>query len=323
MANPNVGKAVASAWETLITNKPVDQVFDDFWLFKHFTKENGGLITRDGGRQIAVSVDYQKNPNFKSYSDMEVLDTNRVDTVDEAQFDWKEHGGAIVWSEIELFKNSGDSAKFDYLANLVENAKNSHKEDIALAMVSNGTGNSGKNINGLKNLIPDTATDGSPGGISRTTYSWWRANATSGAQSASDFDNLRAAYREMYNACSKGYSGNHPKTLVSGLGAFEGYESILVANERFTSKNEGDAGFKNAALKFKGATYGYDERIADDDAYFLNPDGLKVVVGKGHFMKMGKDIEAINQFSFVRKFHTFMQMVTVEPRLLGVVHSIS
>lgn len=324
MAVPQYGQAVASAFENVITSKPVDQIFDEHWLFQHFTKGNGGLKYLDGGRNIEVTLDYLVNPSFKSYSDMETLDTNRVDTVDAATFEWKEHGGTIVWSEIELFKNSGESAKYDYLANKVDNAIKSHKENISLALVGDGTGNSSKNINGLQNLIPDTATNYSPGGISRTTYSWWRANSTSGANGGgSAFVNLRASLRTIYNDCSQGFGGNHPKLVVFGPAAYEGYESILVANERIMTKDSGDAGFKNGTLTFKGAKTGYDERISDARAYFLNPDGIKLVVGKGHFMKMGKEIESINQLSFVRKFHTICQLIVTQPRLLGVVHSIS
>lgn len=322
MADPQYGQFVASTWERVITPKPVDQIFEDFWVFNYFTKKNGGLIELDGGRRIDVTLDYLVNPSFKSVSDMEQLDTTRVDTVDAASFDWREHAGAVVWSERELFMCSGEGAKFDLLANKIANAVNSHKEDISLALVGNGTGNSGKNINGLQNLIADSPGSGSPGGISRTDFSWWRNQQMSGAKTSTAFDNLRGQMRNIYNACSKGYSGNHPKVVVSGLAPFAGYEGLLIANERFTDKKSGDGGFKNTTLKFKGADIGYDERIDNGRMYFLNPDGLKLVVGKGHFLKQGKEIESINSNTHVKKFHSYLQFVLKEPRILGVLTAI-
>lgn len=323
MANPQYGQRVASAFENVVTTKPIDQLFKEFWIFQYFTKKNGGMLTLDGGRNIEVTLDFKLNPNFTSSSESETLPTSGVDTVDAATFEWRAHTGTIRWDEMELFQCSGESAKYDYLANKIENAINSHKDDISDALVGDGTGNSSKDINGLQNLVKDDPSSGSPGGINRATYSWWRNQAVSGAQTSTAFDNLRARMRSTYNDCSKGFNGNHPKVIASGLDAFQGYESLLVANERITSKTTGDAGFRNGTLTFKGADIGYDEKISDARMYFLNPDGIKLVVGKGHYMKQSKEIESINQLSYVKKFHTFLQLVLKEPRLLGVIHSIS
>jgi hypothetical protein len=320
MAEPQYGQLVATTFEKVINRKPIDQVFDEHWIFNHFTKGNGGRMDLDGGRRIDVTLDYLVNPSFRAVNDMEQLDTTRVDTVDAASYEWREHAGSIVWSDRELFMCSGESAKIDLLANKINNAINSHKEDISLALVA---ATSGKNVNGLQTLVADSPGSGSPGGINRGTFGWWRNFQVSGAATSTPFDNLRARYRTTYNATSKGHGGNHPKVIVSGLAPFAGYESLLVVNERFTSKNEGDGGFKNGALKYKGATMGYDERIADTRTYFLNPDGIKLVVGKGHFMKQGKEIESINSNARVKKFHSYLQFILTEPRLLGVVTAIS
>lgn len=319
MANPQYGQLVASTFEKVITSKPIDQLFDEFWFFKYMTEKNGGLKTIDGGREIEVSVEYAVNPNFRSVTDNETLDTSRVDFLDAATYDWKIHAGTVVWDEMEMFKASGDSKKLDLLAAKIDNAIKSHKEDISDALVGATSGN---NVSGLQTLVPDTATSGSPGGISKSTYSWWRCNSADGGKTTTAFDNLRSAMRSMYNDCSQGMNGNHPTVIASGLTPFEGYEGLLIANERFTSKDKGEGGFKNGTLKFKGTDIGYDERLLDDNMYFLNPDGLKLCVGKNHWMKMGKDIEAINQFSYVRKFHSFLQLILTQPRLLGVLYDI-
>lgn len=320
MADINNGQLISTAFENVVSNAPVDQYFDEFWLFKYLTEKNGGLKQIDGGRNIVTSVAYAVNPNFRSITQNETVDTSRVDFIDEAEYDWTIHAGSVVYDEMELFKASGKSAKLDLLEAKIKNAIDSHKEDLSLALVASTSGN---NVSGLQTLVPDTATSGSPGGISKTTYSWWRSNSASGALSATAFDTLRARMRTVYNASSKGFGGNHPKVIASGLTPFEGYESLLTPNERFNDKSSGDAGFKNGTLKFKGVDIGYDERIASTRMYMLNPDGIKLAVGKGHWMKMGKEIESINQFVKVKKFHSFVQLYLTEPRLLGVIHSIS
>jgi hypothetical protein len=221
---------------------------------------------------------------------------------------------------MELFKASGKSAKLDLLAAKIENAISSHKEDLSTCLV--GT-TSGTNVSGLTTLIPTTATSGSPGGISKTTYSWWRSYSVSGALSSTAFDTLRARMRTGFNSTSKGFGGNHPKVYATTQTVFEGYEGLLTVNERFNDKSSGDGGFANGTLKFKGVDIGYDHRIGTGLMYILNPDGIKLAVGKGHWMKMGKEIESINQFTKVKKFHSFLQLILTEPRLLGVIHSIT
>jgi hypothetical protein len=320
MADPNNGQLISTAFENVVTNKPIDQFFSEFWLLKYLTEKNGGLKYIDGGRNIVVSVGYAVNPNFRSITQNETVDTSRVDFIDEAEYDWTIHAGSVVYDEMELFKASGTSAKLDLLAAKIENAIASHKEDLSDSLVAATSGN---NVSGLQTLIPATATSGSPGNISKSTYSWWRSQSATGTKTSTDFDNLRARMRTTFNACSKGFGGNHPKVIVSNVTPFEGYESLLTANERFTDKSSGDAGFKNGTVKFKGVDYGYDDRVQSASQYMLNPDGIKLAVGKGHWMKMGKEIESINQFTKVKKFHSFLQLILTEPRLLGVIHTIS
>lgn len=320
MADPNNGQLIATAWENYVSNKAVDQLFPEFWVLKYFTEKNGGLKTIDGGRTINTQVSYAVNPNFASITQNQTVPTSRVDFIDEAEYDWTIHAGSVVWDEMELFKASGQGAKLDLLAAKVENAVMSHKQDISTALMAATSGN---NVSGIQTLIPNTSTSGSPGGISKSTYSWWRSYSVSGASSSTPFDNLRARMRTAFNTASVGFSGNHPKVIATTQTVFEGYEGLLTPNERFNDKSSGDGGFRNTTLKFKGVDIGYDTGIQSGAMYFLNPDGIKLAVGKGHWMKMSQEIESINQFTKVKKIHSFLQLYLTQPRLLAVVHSIS
>ena len=320
MPDPNNGQLISTAWENYVSDKAVDQLFPEFFMFKYFTEKNGGLKTLDGGRSIVTQVSYAVNPNFRSITQNETVDTSRVDFIDEAEYDWTIHAGSVVYDEMELFKASGKSAKLDLLAAKVENGIQSHKQDLTTALLGATSGN---NVSGIQTLIPTTATSGSPGGISKSTYSWWRSYSVSGAQTTTAFDNLRARMRTAVNTTSIGFGGDAPTLAATTQTVFEGYEGLLTPNERFTDKSSGDAGFKNGTLKFKGIDVGYDASILAGAMYFLSPRGIKLAVGKGHWMKMGKEIESINQFTKVKKFHSFVQLYLTEPRRLGVIHSIT
>jgi hypothetical protein len=323
MSNPNVGQLVAATWTRMVTDAPEDNIFRDRWLFNEFTTKNGGIRKVTGGTPIGISIEYATNPTFRSYNDTEVIDVQKADVFDEAQYEWKEHSGSVTYSVKQEWLSSGDAAKFDLIGGLVENALNSHKDDISDSMYGDGTGNLSKDINGLQNLIPDNPATGTRGAINAATFSFWRSNQASGAQTTNDFDNLRARMRSMYNTCSDGVASKHPKVGVTTQTVFEGYESLLIPGERFSDKKEGDAGFPNEVLKFKGMRLSFDASCPSARMYFLNPEYIFLMVAKEIWMKLGKELEPVNQNIRVRKVHSLLQFVVKQPRRLGVLTSIS
>jgi hypothetical protein len=326
MPAPNVGQVVAATWARLVTDKPEDQVFNDRWMFDRLTTKNGGLRKVDGGSPIEISLTYATNTTFRSMSDMETLDVQRIDIADAAQFDWREHAGTVTYSVIQEFKSSGEGAKFDLIGALVENGIESHKNDISTAMFGDGTGNSGKNINGLRNLVPQDPSSGIVGGINRGTFTFWRSLAYSGAKTTNDFDNLRARMRTAWNTQSGGVTGNEPTFGVTTQTVFEGYESLLVPNERYDmddKKNGADLGYNGAKISFKGTKLSYDLACPTGFMWLLNEKFIHLYAASGIFMKLGKEQEPINQHIRVRKVHSILQMVVRQPRRLACIHSIT
>jgi hypothetical protein len=322
MADPNMGQLFASTWARVVSDKPEDQIFKDVWLFNRLTTKNGGMVKIDGGTNIEITLEYAVNTTFKSYNDMEALDVYKVDVFDAAEYNWKEHAGTVVVSLLEKFKNSGKARKFDVVAKKIENAIKSAKEDINGMLFGDGTGNGSKDWHGLQQLVPDTATTGTVGGINRATFTWFRTNQiTDGGAS---FSTLRANMRTLYNDCSDGAFSSHPTFGVTDQTVFEGYEGLLTTNERFTSKSDGDAGYKNEVLKFKGMKLAYDEEMGSGARmYFLNEDAIKIYVAKGIFLQLGEEIEPVNQTIKVRKIVSIGNMVVSQSRRLGVLTSIA
>mgnify|MGYP001603563785 CR=1 FL=1 len=326
MADPALGQVVASVWENVIGKKPSDNIFTSRALF-YFLGEKGFKEEADGGRLIEFSLEYAENTTFKSYSETEELDTTRIDVYDAARFEWKINAGTVVYSELEKLRAAAAARKFDVIEGKLENGKNSHVAAMNRQAFSDGTGNGSKDIAGLQHLISTTPTTGTVGGISRATWSFWRNKQTSGAQTAGDFDNLRASMRSVFNQCSNGGTEFAPTAWITTRTVFEGYESLLVANERYakdgSSQRGGDAGFDNNALLFKGAKGFYDEDAPSGNLYFLNPKFIKFAYLKGGWMKMYPAVDPANQLSNVHKVATFGNMGTNCSRRLGVVSSIT
>jgi hypothetical protein len=190
-ADPNLGEVAATVWEKKFGKKPTDNIFTANALF-YFLGEEGFKEEADGGRLIEFGLEFAENSTFKSYGELDTLDTTRISVFDCARFDWKIHAGTVVYSELERLRAQASAGKYDLIAEKLENGKNSHIANMNRAMWSDGTGNGSQDIGGLQLIISTTPTTGSVGQINRATFSFWRNQQTSGVKSSTAFDNLRA-----------------------------------------------------------------------------------------------------------------------------------
>lgn len=320
MPTPNVGQRVASNWEAVVGTKPEDNINNDYFLFNQLSKGQG-FMGLTGGDYITAPIEYALNTTVQSYSDTDTISTTRVDVFDRTDAQWKEVAGTVILSDLESDRNAGEGTVFSLLPAKLENVKNSMRSAINTMLFSDGTGNGGKDINGLQAIIAQTPTTGTVQGINRATFSFWRNQSTSGAKTTSTFDNLRASMRSIYNQCSNGVQDQHPTFVVTDRTTFEGFEGLLLANERFTSKDNPDGGFMNEQLKFKGAMISYDVACPNGSMYFANPKFLKLAYKKGSWFKMLDSVRPANQTLTVFPIRTMANLVTTNPRRLGVVYS--
>lgn len=322
MPSPNDGQTIAASWNALVNDSPEDNIFEDYWVLNQF-KQGSGFKPVDGGDVITASLEYATNGTVQWYSDLETLSTSRQDVFDRAEFSWKECAGTVAHSELESAINQGSAKKFDLLKGKLKNLRSSLDSLVNAALFADGTGSSSKEIGGLQHIVATDPTTGTVGGINRANFSFWRSQQTSGAKTTSSFDNLRATMRSVYNLCSNGVSGNHPKFAVTTRTVFEGYEGLLLANERFTDKSSGEGSFKNEVLKFKGAKLAYDNDCPSGNLYLLNPEFIKLAYAKGHWYKAADPVEPANQTARVFKVHSIANMITTNSRMLGVVTAIT
>lgn len=323
MADPNQGQTIAQAWEAKVGTKPTDNIHNDYWTLHQFDQGDGWKGV-DGGRLIEISIEYALNTTFKSYDDLETLDTTRVDVFDCAQFNWKQVAGTVVISEKEKAFNQGSGGKFDLLAGKLANADNSHDAEMNRQIFTDGTGNGSKDIGGLLLLVPTTTTTGTVGGINRAVFTWWRSQASSGAKTSAQYDGLRAAMTTVYNSASNGVGADHPNVICSGSTIFSGYEGLLVAVEQIVDKSNADIAFKGEAIKFKGAKYAYDAAcLPADSVYLWNTKFLKMYYQKGYWKKMFPPVDPANQTADVYKILTICNLGASALRRHGVVYSIT
>lgn len=322
MANPNVGQRVTANWEAVVGKTPEDNIHDDYWVFNQLSKGDG-FLGLSGGDFISGPLEYAVNTTVSSYSDTDTISTTRVDVFDRFEAQWKEYAGTAILSDLEADRNAGDGTVFPLLPAKLENLKNSMRRQINTDLFSDGTSNNSKSIGGFQLLIATDPTTGTALAINRANFTFWRNKQTSGVQTTSAFDNLRAAMRSIYNQCSNGMGDAHPSSAVTTRTVFEGFEGLLLANERFTDKTDADGGFKNEVLKFKGAKVSYDVACPAGILYFFNPRFLKLAYKKGSWFKMLDEQRPSNQTLTVYPVRTMCNLITTNARRLGCVTAIT
>jgi hypothetical protein len=324
MAQPSGNAQLyAQAWRKLTNEgKPEDNIFEEYSLLKRL--ESGKRFRSfTGGASLLGTIEYAVNSTVESISPTSVLNTDIVDVFDEWEANWKQYAGTMTMTSFEESTNRGESAKFNLEKGKMKNLRASMRKTINEHIA--GATSTATDLSGLQSLVPDSPSSGSIQGINFGTYTFWRSKQTSGAQSVSAHDNLRASMRSIRVSCSKGQGVKFPTEYVTGSGTANAYEGLLIANERVSEKSNkyANAGFQGDVYKFGTADVFWDGDIADSRMYAINDDNLQMAYQSGFWFKGYPSVNPANQLIDVFKVETQCQLFSNNRRHLGVITSIS
>lgn len=249
------------------------------------------------GRSIVQELEYAQNGTVGWYSGAEAFDVSASETFTAAEFSYKQLVGSVTITGLEEIQNSGREAVHNLLKSRIRNLEKSLKNTVATALYADGTGSDGKEIGGLQLLVADTNTN-TVGGISGSTYSWWRnyvydfsTNAVTA--SATTIQNaMNTAWLEVIRGSDK------PDMIMAGNTYFQYYLSSLQTNQRFMDDKGAGAGFTN--LMYMGnVPVIYDDQCAATRMYMLNTDYLFLRPAKGKEFKPLGDRASVNQDAMV------------------------
>jgi hypothetical protein len=269
MANPNFDALLST---TLANYR--DQLTDNIFTARpltYFLQDKGRIRMLNGGTKIVEPLIYGQNSTVASYSGYDSIALTAQDGISAAEYDWKQYAASIAISGIEEAKNNGEQEIINLLEAKIMQAEESMREGFNQMFFGDGTGNSGKNWNGLGNIVE---ASGTVGGINRATAGneYWRSyeENTAGALTL-------AQLSTAYNSVSVG--NDHPDMVLTTQTLFEKYEALLQPQLRYTDTKTADAGFQN--LLFKAAPVVYDEHCTAGVVYFLNSKYLTLVGHSG------------------------------------------
>ena len=260
-----------------------DNVFTARPLTYHLM-DKGRIRMLNGGTKIVEPLIYGQNTTVASYSGYDTLSLTAQEGISAAEFEWKQYAASIAISGIEEAKNNGEQEIINLLEAKIMQAEESMRESFNQMFYADGTGNSGKDWNGLGNLVE---ASGTVGGINRATAGneFWR--------SYEDNNNDPLTLAQMataYNSVSVG--NDHPDMVLTTQTLFEKYEALLQPQLRYTDTKTADAGFQN--LLFKAAPVVYDTGCTAGVMFFLNSKYLTLVGHSGKWFSQTEFVRPEN-----------------------------
>lgn len=296
-------------------------------------KEKGSLLeVEDGGRDFnepAIVGDSQAVGGFRRG---QPVNTDEQEGIDAFEYSPARYYGTTHIYTDDLAMNAGEARAVSLLKSKVEQTKESVSNglDVYLCGTNTVSGASSESVNGtqfgwlgLRDLIPDTATQDIPGtGVSKTTYAKARSLVVTTAIASATAWNTNNAGRivvqQVYNGTS--FGAKRPNLIVMTRTMWDAFQISLQANERYTQ----DAGGKGQKVGYTALNYmGNCEVVWGDNVlaghfYALNTEFIKFKVLKEANFKMGDFIEPYNVFEEVAKMLIMGQFCVSGPKFLGV-----
>ena len=315
MTAPNISE-IATTTIHHRSKKLADNVSDNNAILTRL-KQRGKIRTFDGGETIREELAYADNSTFKYYSGYEILDISPNSVFTSAEFDIKQAATAVSISGREMLQNSGMERMIDLLDARIENAEVSMENGIAEGIHSDGTGDGGKQIGGLRSLVSAAPTTGTVGGISRADWDFWQNQYQAGGTLNSA--NVQSRMNEMYAKLSRGM--DKVDLIIADNEAYNAFLGTLQDNQRFTSTaDKAMQGFN--AIRFQSADVVLDGGVGGNTPsktmYFLNCRYIHYRPHRDRMMvPLGADRYATNQDALVKLIGWAGNMTLSNAKLQG------
>lgn len=290
-------------------------------------RERGNVRPVSGGSVILEEIMYTDaaTTNVNSYSGYEALNIQPNSPISAAQFNMKQYAAAVTISGLEMLQNSGRERMIDLMEARLKVAEAQLMNRIATDIYGDGTGNGGKNIDGLAAAV-STSTTGTYGGISRSTWSFWQnqqfdfTTDGGGVVSATNIQNYlnRATALAIRNA-------DAPDLIVFDNVLWGYFTSSMQAIQRVT--NEKMAGLGFASMKYygggvaadvvlDGGLTGGDTHVPSTTGFLLNTKYLHFRPHRDrNFVPIGGERQSVNQDAIVKLIGWAGNLTCSSPRL--------
>lgn len=291
-----------------------DNIFDATPFWEYMRKKGGIKLNGTGGRYLEIPISYAANDTVTSLDKGDTISIANTAFLTTAQFEWRFVAGSIVRYFVDDAKNKSKQQHLNLANSKIDNLRRSLTDKMEQYLFADGTGNGGKDPNGLANLVSLTATTGTVGNINAATYSWWRNVQTASTGAASVY--LVTDMRKMFNDCAKGQNTDVPNVLVTDQTTYELYEDEVVEQKQIVNKSEGDPEF--TTVTFRGKPLIWSGQCTSGYIYFLNTNYIALEVDPAIYFQATEWKSIPNQLDRVMQIVLKCNMVTSRRKSLGL-----
>lgn len=301
MATWNLGEIVASTLPAY-EKEFKDQVFNKHVLLNHY-KENDGVVEKSGGYEVRVPLMTSAGTS-EWFGGTDQLDVSPVDTLDAAQFTWRNLNASIVFTLDDELSNMGKEQIVDLIEAKIQQAELTIADSLNDAMF-NGTGAEARpRFVGLATAVGT----GTYGGIAGGTYSDWQSYVESSGGALTI-----AQIKTMRNTINIGAGGSPVSIFVTTQTLFEKLETLYTPTFQMNpmvqskeGKRIADGGFTH--LEYAGTPVVFDPKCPSGVMFALNTKNSKLYVHKDAFMDKTAQLKPVDQ-------HVTVQHIVVRATL--------
>ena len=283
--------------------------------------QKGNVRPFSGGNVILEEIMYEDSAtnNANSYSGYEVLNIAPDSPISAAQYKISQYADSVTMSGLEMLQNSSKEAIIDLLDGRMQVSEARLLNRISGDLYGDGTGNGGKNLDGLGAAVAVSPTSGTYGGINRATWTFWRNQITTGATSVNILSKMTDAAIKQIRGTDKA------DLIVAGNTMYSYYVGALQSIQRIAAEESGAAGF--ASLKFYGGGTsadvvlggGYGSQETATYMYMLNTNYIFLRPHKErNFVPIGGERQSINQDAIVKLYGWAGNLTTSNSFLQGL-----
>lgn len=292
----------------------IDQVFiANPLLVRLLAKEK---VVFNSGLKIAQPVIYGQLAGG-SYWGLDTFDISYKETQTYGEWSWKACYVNVTIPGTSLAISEGDEKIMGLLQSKMETASMTMNELLSTMIFGDGTGNSNKDFDGLRNAIDDGTSYPNYGGIDRTTNSWWNAKMdTTGGAVTLD------AIQSMIGACTIG--NKRPDLAITTQAIFDTIWARVQPYQRLTNDKTDVANVGFPTIRFNNhMDIVVDNHCPAGTIYILNTDYWKLVINANKNFSWTPPKTAPDIDAYVRQLLVMGNLICTQPRVQGVMSNLS
>jgi len=288
----------------------INQVFKATpFLVRLLAQDN---IVVQGGRKIAQPVVYGKLPGG-SYWGFDSFDISYAQTHTYAEWNWKAVYVNVTIPGTDLALADSPEQIIGLLDPKMEAANLTMRDKLATMIYGDGTGNAGKDLDGLQNGIDDGTSYSNYAGIDRSTETWWKAQY----KDAGGADLTLGLMQEMYGKCTDG--DIQPDLILMRQTLYDKVWNLVQPQQRFLSESFAElkeVGFEG--FMFNRAAVVVDNYVNPSDAvYFINTRYVQLVINQNKNFDWTPPKTPVQQDAYVRQLLTMCNLCVLAPWRCG------